>query len=81
MSGLVLAAQVGFDRLDVESRAPAAGDGLKVELRPAGFDETVVVIGADTARRTLRPESTDLVGSVDIMTSDQLERAEAVSRG
>lgn len=65
---------LGFNSASVEGAAPAPGDGLRVELRPAGVEETVVVIGAATARRSLHPESADLVGSVDVMTSDQLER-------
>lgn len=65
---------LGFNPGSADGAAPAPGDGLRIELRPAGFEETVVVIGAATARRSLHPESADLVGSVDVMTSDQLER-------
>lgn len=65
---------LGFEPRSLERTAPAAGDRLTIELRPAGIEETVVVIGAEAARRTLHPESADLVGSVDVMTSDQLER-------
>ncbi|MEZ5419816.1 MAG: TonB-dependent receptor [Vicinamibacterales bacterium] len=64
---------LGFEPRTVDSSAPAGAEGLRIELRPAGLEETVVVIGAASARRSLHPESADLVGSVDVMTSDQLE--------
>jgi iron complex outermembrane receptor protein len=65
---------LGWDPVALDVTLPTDTEGLRLVLRPAGIEETVVVIGAVGARRTLHPESTDLIGSVDVVGSDQLER-------
>lgn len=70
----VSVSSLGFEPREITSPGLAGAGPLRIELRPAGLEETVVVIGAATARRSLHPESSDLVGSVDVMTAEQLER-------
>ena len=53
---------------------PTDGDGVRITLEPAGVEETVVVIGSPGARTTLHLASQDLLGSVDVIGADQLER-------
>lgn len=65
---------VGWDPASQDVTSPSVGAGVRIVLQPAGVQETVVVIGAVGARRSLHPESTDLIGSVDVVGSDQLER-------
>jgi iron complex outermembrane recepter protein len=68
------ATATGWDPLEVVTDAPSSSDGVRLVMRPAGIEETVVVIGALDARQPLHPESADLLGSVDIVGADQLER-------
>jgi len=65
---------VGWDPVAKEATLPTDDGGLRLVLRPAGISETVVVIGAVGAKRALHPESADLIGSVDVVGSDQIER-------
>jgi len=65
---------VGWDPVVLEVSLPVDAAGLRLVLRPAGIEETVVVIGAVGARRTLHPNSTDIIGSVDVVGGDQIER-------
>lgn len=65
---------IGWDPARATVTLPLGPEGIRLVLQPAGIKETVVVIGAIGARRTLHPESTDLIGSVDVVGSDQLER-------
>ena len=65
---------LGWDAASLVTEVPSAPDGLRIVLKPAGIEETVVVIGATSATRRLHPSSQDLVGSVDVIGGDQLER-------
>lgn len=69
---VVSVSALGWD--GVERRIEVPASDLRVVLEPAGIEETVVVIGAAAGRRALHPDSTDLVGSVDVITADQLAR-------
>jgi iron complex outermembrane receptor protein len=64
---------LGWEPLDIAITIPTAAEGLRLVLRPAGIEETVVVIGTRSARSTMHPESTAIIGSVDVVESDQLE--------
>jgi hypothetical protein len=63
----------GWDPLAQDIVIPAGADVLRLALRPAGLDETVVVVGALGERSSLHPGTADLIGSVDIVNSDHLE--------
>ena len=73
-SAVLTARAAGWEPVEMRTDAPTSSDGLRLELRPAGIEETVVVIGAVDARTSLHPESADVLGSVDIIGADQLER-------
>ena len=64
----------GWQPTEVSVTLPGAGDELRVVLSPASVEETVVVIGATSGRRSLHPQSADLPASVDVIGADQLAR-------
>ena len=64
----------GWEPFVRELAAGAAQDDLRIELRPAGVQETVVVIGSVERARSPHPESASLPTSVDIMGGDQIAR-------
>ncbi|NOT44487.1 MAG: TonB-dependent receptor [Acidobacteria bacterium] len=65
---------IGWDPVSLPVSLPVQDGGLRLVLRPAGIEETVVVIGTVGARQSLHPTSTDIIGSVDVLGSDQIER-------
>ena len=64
----------GWETASLKIQIPSPRDAIRVELTPAGIEETVVVIGATSAARPIHPISQDLVGSVDVVGGDQLAR-------
>lgn len=70
----LLTSAIGWEPVEQDVTIPTTNDGLRIVLRPAGLEETVVVIGTATARRSLHPESSDVIGSVDVIGGDQVER-------
>jgi iron complex outermembrane receptor protein len=73
-SARLSASAPGWDGASLTIGVPGPADGLRVVLRPAGIEETVVVIGATSAVRPLHPGSESLIGSVDVIGGDQLAR-------
>jgi iron complex outermembrane recepter protein len=65
---------LGWDAVSIVATVPSEREGVRIVLKPAGLEETVVVIGATSAVRGLHPASQDLIGSVDVIGGDQLER-------
>lgn len=67
-------ASIGWQPVDRQVMVPASDDLIRIALAPAGLEETVVVIGTSTATRSLHPETSDVIGSVDVIGGDQIER-------
>jgi iron complex outermembrane receptor protein len=63
----------GWEPTVVDITVPTIED-LRVVLQPAGFLESVVVIGAVGMRRSLHLDTTTLIGSVDVVGGDQIAR-------
>ena len=72
--GRVTALAQAWSPATTELTIPTEGDGVRITLEPAGVEETVVVIGSPGARTALHLGSQDLLGSVDIIGADQLQR-------
>ena len=64
----------GWETVTLQVRIPSPPDAIRVELKPAGIEETVVVIGSTSAARSPHPISQDLAGSVDVIGGEQLAR-------
>jgi hypothetical protein len=69
---VLVASRDGFsdERAEVKVGADAPSI-VEVTLNPLGWQETVVVIGTQTRRRSPSLESADIPGSVDLLGADQ----------
>jgi iron complex outermembrane recepter protein len=72
--GRLTALAQAWSPASTELAIPTDGDGVRITLEPAGVQETVVVIGSPGARTALHLASQDLLGSVDVIGADQLQR-------